>query len=61
MRKNGLLTRLQHSGGNAARPKAQHNRPVTGAKISWLSALMIGRRLHAQRPTTTQGKTDAET
>ena len=30
-------------------------------KISGLSASTIGRRLHAERPTTTQGKTDAET
>jgi hypothetical protein len=61
MRKNGLLTRLQRSGGNAARPKVQHNRPVPGAKISGRFASTIGRRFPAERPTTTQGKTDAET
>jgi hypothetical protein len=47
--------------GNTARPNAQHNRPVPGAKISPLSAAMIRRRFHAERPTTTRGKTNAET
>jgi hypothetical protein len=47
--------------GNADRPKAQHNRPVPGAKISGRFASTIGRRFPAERPPTTQGKTDAET
>jgi len=61
MRKKISSPAFSVQAGNADRPKAQHNRPVPGAKISGLSALTIGRRLHAERPPTTQGKTDAET